>query len=949
MLIDTGWRFNKGDAPGAQNVNFDDSGWPAVTLPHTWNNLDGQDGGSNYYRGIGWYRLHYTVPLAASGRELFLQFDGANLVADVYVNGTFVGEHQGGYTIFRFDVTAFMNVGAQNVIAVKVNNAFNANITPLTSDYTFFGGIYRDVHLIATNKLHIQELDYGGPGIYLQQTDVGAASANLHVTIKVQNDYTATLPATLTTLIVDAAGNVVQMLTTTQRLSATSAYTAVQSTTITNPHLWNGLADPYLYTAYVEVLTGSMVTDLVSQPLGFRYFSVDPNRGFFLNGHYLDLHGVALHQDMFNMGWAVTDTQRDQDFSFVQELGATSIRLSAYPRAQQMYDLGDQNGILIWAEIPLKNYITASAAFSSSAEQQLVELIRQNFNHPSIYCWGLANEITNQPGPDPTPLLARLNSLAHAEDPTRLTVIAGSTIVPPGSPTNWQADLTTFNKYLGWSSGSYNDIGAWADSIHASYPITPVGVSEFGAGAGSAIHSDVPVQGDFSEEYQDLFHEAYWQALEVRPFIWCKYVWNLFDFASDAHSEADTPGRNSMGLVTYDRQTRKDAFYWYKANWSSQPVVYITARRYTRRTQPNVTIKVYSNLPTLQLLINGVSLGSQTSGNKIFLWPGVVLANGNNVVQAIGTQNGVTTRDTVTWTLTSPPAGWALQATPTTNTLRGITCISAAVCTAAGDLGTFVTTSSGGSSWSLQGAWTFQPTGQVALTPTLFGVACTGGGLCNAVGISGTILVTSNYGVGWPGQQSRTASSLYGLTCPAAGRCYAVGSNGAIQFTVNHGITWTSQTSTTHNPLTGIACPTLARCYAVGGLGWIGATRDGATWMQQTTPISPFLHAVACTSATACVAVGDKGAILVTANGGASWTGQPSGTIAALKGVACTTDGACIAVGDDGTILRRAAGSASWSPQASNTTVNLRGIACPGTTCFAVGDTGVVLANTSEG
>ena len=309
--LDSNWRFIRQDVGGAQTNSFDDSTWTNLNLPHTWNNLDGQDGGNNYYRGIGWYRTHVTPDASLTNRELFLKFDGAFSVADVYVNGNFIGEHQGGFAAFAFDVTPYLVVGADNVIAVKMNNAFNTNIPPLAADFTFFGGIYRDVHLLVTDPVQISPLDYGSPGVYLTTTSVSSNSANLQVTTVVSNSTASAQTVTVRAVVTDAATNIVTTMTNVVTLPASSVSNVVANTVVANPHLWNGLTDPYLYQTFVEVWNGASAVDVVAQPLGFRYFSVDPTNGFFLNGRHYDLHGVNMHQDWLNCGWALTNAQRD--------------------------------------------------------------------------------------------------------------------------------------------------------------------------------------------------------------------------------------------------------------------------------------------------------------------------------------------------------------------------------------------------------------------------------------------------------------------------------------------------------------------------------------------------------------------------------------------------------------------------------------------------------------
>jgi beta-galactosidase len=655
--LSPGWRFIRQDISGAQNVGFDDSSWSIVDLPHTWNNLDGQDGGNDYYRGVGWYRMHYTVGNSYAGRRFFLKFDGAFLVTDVYVNGNLIGEHQGGFAAFVFDATHCLNVGADNVIAVKVSNAPNADIPPLSADFTFFGGLYRGVHLLVTDPVHISPLDYGSPGVYLKTTNVSSNAADLQVTAVVSNASPQATIVQVRTVVTDADTNVVRILTNVVTLLPSSVSNVVAGATITEPHLWNGLHDPYLYHAFVEVHKGSKVVDLVAQPLGFRYFSVDPNQGFFLNGRYYDLHGVSMHQDWLHRGWAIGDAERKANFALLKEIGVTVLRLSHYQHAEHTYELADQNGMALWTEIPLVNRITESPAFYANAMQQMRELIRQKGNHPSIVCWGVFNEITMTKGPRPTNLARQLAELVAREDPTRPSTSAANS--DDNEPSNWCSELSSFNKYFGWYNGDMRDLGPWTDRIHALYPTRCIGISEYGAGANPTQHSDSLSQpepgGPFHpQEYQNLLHESHWQQMKGRPFLWCKLLWNMFDFASDGRNEGDLPGRNDKGLVSYDRQVRKDAFYYYKANWTTNPMVYITGHTFTNRMTNAVTAKVYANCDSVELFLNKASLGARTSTNCIFTWP-VTLRRGANTVEAVGTKGAIKVTDSVVWIAPSQP------------------------------------------------------------------------------------------------------------------------------------------------------------------------------------------------------------------------------------------------------------------------------------------------------
>ncbi len=649
-LIDTGWKFFRGDVSGAQTPTFNDSSWSSVTLPHTWNNIDGENGGT-YYRGVSWYRLHYAVPAAYAGHQLYLQFDGASLVSDVYVNGTFLGEHQGGYATFRFDATSALNVGGENVIAVKVNNAYSTDIAPLNGDFTVFGGLYRNVHLVATDTVHMQMMDYGSSGLFVRQTNVSAASANLRVTAEVWNDSGMSQSVTVQTIIVDASNTIVQTLSSTQTLAAHTGSNFVQATTIANPHLWNGQNDPYLYRVYAQVQVGSSVKDVVSVPLGLRSYFIDPNNGFFLNGHYLNLHGVNVHQDRLDQGWAISDAEVDEDFNLITAMGANVIRTSHYQHAQRLYDNADTNGVIMWSEQPIINGILTTTAFTQNAEQQLTEMIRQNYNHPSIIFWSIANEVGNNAATNT--LLQALNAVAHTQDPDRITTLASNGTA--GNAVSKHTDTVGYNRYYGWYGGSFSDLEGDLTSAHRNFPTMSFALSEYGAGASIHQHEanptqPVPASNLHPEEWQNLFHEAYWQTLKNKPYVWGKFVWVMFDLASANRHEGDHAGRNDKGLCTYDHKTCKDAYFWYKANWTTAPFVYITDRRFVTRTLPTANIKVYANTNSVTLTVNGVSLGSKTSTNHIFLWPNVALQVGNNTVKAVSTQGSNTYTDVVTWT-----------------------------------------------------------------------------------------------------------------------------------------------------------------------------------------------------------------------------------------------------------------------------------------------------------
>jgi beta-galactosidase len=649
--LNAGWSFLPGDEPLAIQRGFDDSHWQKVDLPHTWNAQDGQDGGANYRRGAGWYRRTLTLDRPLKARRLYLQFDGASLAADVYVNGRHLGTHVGGFARFRFDATEALEPGANNLIAVRVDND-KPGIAPTAADFTFFGGLYRGVSLLVTDRIHIAAMDHASPGVYLVQRQVTAQRAEVLSRVQIESHETRKESIEVRTLVFDAAGHELQTQTRVVALAAGGTQTIEQPLTIEHPHLWNGVADPYLYRVRVELRAAGRVRDVVEQPLGLRYFRVDSNEGLFLNGKHLSLRGVNRHQDRIDKGWAIGAAEEAEDFALLQELGANAIRVSHYQQSDSWYERADRGGLVVWAEIPFVGEALSTPEFIDNAQQQLRELIRQNFNHPAIFFWGVGNETRNDAVADSA--VSQLASLVRAEDPTRLSTYASDH--PPEDPRNWHTTVTGWNKYFGWYYGDTPDLGPFLDSLHAAHPEARIGLSEYGAGASIHQHSESPSRQAITpafhpEEYQNQFHEAYWRMLKVRPFVWGSFVWNLFDFASDGRNEGDTPGRNDKGLVTYDRKTRKDAYYFYKANWSADPVLYITSRRFSARREPVTEVKIYSNAPAVELFVNGASQGTQHGVERVFHWQGVKLAAGQNAIEARATIGTHAFRDACIWYL----------------------------------------------------------------------------------------------------------------------------------------------------------------------------------------------------------------------------------------------------------------------------------------------------------
>jgi len=662
-LLDSGWRFMQGDPAGLSgqakspaDANWIDSSWQAVSIPHCWGWEEAQQG-KDYYRGPGWYRRELDITPEASKRY-FLRFEAASLVANIYLNGKLLGEHRGGFGTFCFEITKQLSGNGTNLIAVRVDNTKVPDIAPLSGDFSVYGGLYRPVHLLVTDEENFTPLDHGSPGVAWLQTSVGKKQALLDVTAQISNGTKQKQPLMVVASMFDANGRLVVSNKESITLAPNVTAPYFLRVTVPKPHLWNGRKDPYLYRAVVELRAADGVVDAVEQPLGLRYYSVDPDKGFFLNGQPYNLHGVDKHQDRFNKGWAVSEADLDEDISLIKEIGATVIRCAHYQHSDYFYSLCDKAGILVWAEIPQVNEINPSEQFEKTSRNQLLDLIRQNVNHPSIFVWSLFNEL-RAGKPDPHRELQDLKIVANGEDSTRPAIAATCTGDLPQM--NKIPDLLGWNIYPGWYNGTKEDYGAVLDKRRQDSWHGGICISEYGAGANVGQHEQNPKQprpdGQWHpEEWQSLVHEAAWAAMKERPFVWGTFVWNMFDFAVSTRHEGGIPGRNDKGLVTYDRKIRKDAFYFYKANWSDEPVLYITSRRFTERTNTVTDVKIYSNAKRVELLVNGVSMGEMRNAtNCVFIWKNVELKPGENQVEASAKLDGRSLSDGCVWTLESMP------------------------------------------------------------------------------------------------------------------------------------------------------------------------------------------------------------------------------------------------------------------------------------------------------
>jgi beta-galactosidase len=652
--LDSGWQFKSGDSAGAEKTDFAAGDWPAISLPHCWGWQEAQQG-KPYYRGPAWYRRELALTPEA-GKRYFLRFEAASLVADVYLNGQFIGQHRGGFGAFCFEITTNLAAGGKNLLAVRVSNQKFSDIAPLGGDFSVYGGLYRPVHLIVTGPENFALTDHGSPGVAWLQTSVSATQAVLEVNAKISSQPEKSNQLKITAKILDAAGNVVAAESREFKPAAALDEQALKLT-VPQPHLWNGRKNPYLYRAVAEVSADGKVIDVVEQPLGLRFYHVDPDQGFFLNGQPYHLHGVNRHQDMQDKGWAITETDMERDLALLKEIGATVIRCCHYEHSDYFYSLCDRAGILVWAEIPQVNTVSNTPEFFATSSRQLQDLIRQNINHPAIFAWSLFNEVGNGPTDDPHTNFFQLNQLAHQEDPTRLTVAAASVQKKEWADAYRTMDLLAWNTYPGWYAGAATNMAAFLDRHRNSSQHGGIGISEYGAGANIVQHEDHPAHPKTTgpwhpEEWQNLVHETTWAQMKARPFVWGTFVWNMFDFAVDTRHEGGIPGRNTKGLVTYDRQTKKDAFYFYKANWSDEPVLYITSRRFTERTNAVTDIKIYSNAEKAELFVNGVSQAARENNeNAVFIWKNIQLMPGKNRIEAKAQRGSQPLTDSCVWEL----------------------------------------------------------------------------------------------------------------------------------------------------------------------------------------------------------------------------------------------------------------------------------------------------------
>lgn len=635
--LDKNWFFIKHDGISPKHEPLASLRWKKITVPHTFNVDDAADGGG-YYRGPSWYKTTFTLKTKRDERT-FIEFGGAAIRADVYLNNKYVGQHEGGFSRFRFDISEFIKPG-KNDLSVRVDNSKFEHIAPLGGDFSIYGGLYQGVKLVKTSAVHIDLLDYASDGVYVYTKNISATSAIADVEVLLRNNFSEPSTVDLLVELHSQDGKVVNSASKVIDLVADSKLKTNISLLVQQPRLWNGIHDPYLYTMKVKLLQQKILLDEVVQKIGFRTITFDPKNGLLLNGNPYKVYGVNTHLTQRpHKGTAVSAEDLEEDFEILDELGLTGIRLAHYQHPQYVFEHANKKGYLIWAELPLVSEVNGSDAFIENARQQLRELIRQNFNHPSVFVWGIGNEIYKADA-DANRVVSIIHNEAIKEDASRPTVYANC-CGPVTASIASHSHLNASNIYHGWYKDQTGSMLEWGRAAHAAIPVRPLAISEYGAG-GSIYHHELPPQPPETtgmwhpEEYQTLVHKKAWRDIQQMDFLWASFIWLAFDFASDGRSEGDQYGINDKGLVTFDRKTKKDSFYWYKANWSQTPVLHIESKRYTDRKFPVIDVSVVSNLSSARLFLNGVMVSEQPVIDHEAVWMKQTLKSGRNIIKVVG-------------------------------------------------------------------------------------------------------------------------------------------------------------------------------------------------------------------------------------------------------------------------------------------------------------------------
>jgi beta-galactosidase len=653
--LNTGWVFKK-----TSENNSTKNDWERVTLPHTWNATDMQLT-KDFYEGEGQYKKEIVFGNEYKDKRLFLRFEGVGQVAQVYVNDKLVGTHRGGYSAFCLDITYAVQIGKSNTILVKANNKAGKDVIPVNHFlFGIYGGIYRSVSLITTNKINITTTDYASPGIYISQKNVTKSSADVSIAIKVENVSAQAEHIEINSSIYDQAGKKVADKTTSHQVTTQGRQQFTQDFNIINPTLWDGFNSPYLYKVVTRLIKNKEIIDEVTQPLGLRKFELVAGKGMMLNDKPYTMHGVCRHQDRWTYGSALSNEQHQEDLDIIKEMGATTIRFAHYQQAEYIYALCDSMGFVAWAEIPFVN--TSTGEEGENAKQQLEELIKQNYNHPSIYVWGLHNEVYGKtPADYPAVLTRELNDLAKTLDPYRYTVSV-SGYGEMDKATNLNADIQGMNRYYGWYEGKIGDIEKWASGLEKNYPTNLLILSEYGADANVLQQQEQTTLKEswdytlpqYPENFATKTHEIQWPIIAKHPIIAASYIWNTFDFATPMWNRGSMAARNMKGLVTFDRKLKKDGFYWYKANWSKEPVLYLTERRTVERVNSITPVTVYSNIGEPTLYVNGKKIKIKPTIVDVpvhYVFENIKLKKGKNTLKVVSTYHNKEYSDIINWNL----------------------------------------------------------------------------------------------------------------------------------------------------------------------------------------------------------------------------------------------------------------------------------------------------------
>lgn len=654
--FNSGWSFKKAPAEKELAVNARkwDSGWSEVEIPHTWNAKDMQVQADNFYEGAAYYKKQYFFPTELKGKRVFLRFEGVGSCAEVFVNGMLATSHKGGYSAFACEISPLLKAGEENEIIVKADNKSRPDVIPINHNlFGVYGGIYRPVWLIVTEPYNISVTDCASPGVYVTQKNVSKKQADVNVKVKLDNGTLQPAPVTLQNTIYNQEGKQIATQSRSFELSAQGEQAYESSFTIKNPTLWQGRENPYLYKVVSRLIKDGKVIDEMVQPLGLRKYEIVAGKGFYLNGEKYPMYGVTRHQDWWGLGSALKNENHDFDLATIMDVGATTVRFAHYQQSDYLYSRCDSLGLIIWAEIPFVNRVSGEEA--ENCRNQLREMIRQSFNHPSIYVWGLHNEVY-QPHQYTRELTQSLHDLAKTEDPDRYTVSVNG-YGHMEHPVNLVADIQGMNRYFGWYEKKIQDIKPWVENLEKEYPHQKLMLTEYGADAN--LNHQTEYLGEalnwtkefYPEAFQTKTHEYQWSVIAAHPYIIASYLWNTFDFCAPLWVRGGVPARNMKGLVTFDRKVKKDSYFWYKANWSKDPVLFLTQRRNWDREKKETSVTVYSNIGTPKVYLNGKELSGIREGYTPvhYIIDHVTLENGKNIVKTVVVKDGNTYEDEIEW------------------------------------------------------------------------------------------------------------------------------------------------------------------------------------------------------------------------------------------------------------------------------------------------------------